>query len=52
MLAGRLRPDVSHPHSPPLPSFALVLFDQRQQFLIAVAFVHTVKALSLTPRLK
>ena len=49
VLTGLLHPDVSHPHSPPLPSFAFVLLDKRQQFLETKAFVHAVKPVSLAP---
>jgi hypothetical protein len=49
VLTGRLRPDVPHPHSPPLLSFAFVLLDKRAQFLETQAFVHAVKPVSLAP---
>jgi hypothetical protein len=50
--AGWLRPDDSHPHSPPLPSIAFVLFNKREQFFVMDALVHAVKPVSLTPRFR
>jgi hypothetical protein len=52
VLTGWLRPDVPHPHSPPLPSFAFVLFDKREQFFETLALVHAVKPGSLAPRFR
>ena len=52
VLTGWLRPDVPHPHSPPLRSFAFVLFDKRQQLLEMLALVHAVKPESLAPRFR
>ena len=48
-LTGRLRPDVPHPHAPPLRSFAFVLFDKGEQFFETLALVHAVKPESLAP---
>jgi hypothetical protein len=50
VLACRLRPDVPHPQSPPLPSFAFVLLDKGKQLFETKAFVHAVKPVSLVPR--
>ena len=49
VLTGRLRPDVSHTHSPSLPSFAFVLLDKGEQFFETKALVHAVKPVSLAP---
>jgi hypothetical protein len=52
VLTGWLHPDVPHPHSPPLLSFAFVLFDKREQFFETLALVHAVKPGSLAPRFR
>ena len=52
VLTGWLRADDSHPHSPPLPSFAFVRFDKGLQFFVMEALVHAVKPESLAPRFR
>jgi hypothetical protein len=47
VLAGRLRPDVSQPHSLPLLPFAFVVFNQGEQFFVMLALVHAIKAPAL-----
>jgi hypothetical protein len=49
VLTGRLHPDVSNPHSPPLFPFALVVFNKGEQFFVIVALVHAVKTTALAP---
>jgi hypothetical protein len=51
MLTGRLRPDCSHPPSPPLLVFAFVLFNKREQFFIALTRMHAVKVPALPAHL-
>jgi hypothetical protein len=52
VLTGWLHSDCSPSPSSPLLAFTLVLFDKRQQLLIALTGVHAVKAFALAPRLK